>query len=136
LPNLTQHYNLTSQRNRRFSRKDSFSETDYSRDGSYALASGSAAFHPIEWAVIINHMARGWESKSVEAQQDEAAEKSTPEKPRLTREAAARLREMESLRLSLQNVLQQIEHSHSTRYRSMLEQARSDLERKIQELGV
>ena len=81
-------------------------------------------------------MARGWESKSVEAQQDEAADRSTPEKPRLTREAAARLREKESLRLSLQNVVQQLERSHNTRYRSMLEQARSDLEQKIEELGV
>ena len=81
-------------------------------------------------------MARGWESKSVEAQQDEAADWSTPEKPRLTREAAARLREKESLRLSLQNVVQQLERSHNTHYRSMLEQARSDLEQKIEELGV
>jgi hypothetical protein len=80
-------------------------------------------------------MARGWESKSVEAQQDEAAEKSTPGNPRLTREAAARLREKESLRLSLQNVVQQLERSLNARHRSMLEQAKSDLERKLQELG-
>jgi hypothetical protein len=79
-------------------------------------------------------MARGWESKSVEAQQELAAEKRTPEKPRLTPEDAARLREKESLRLSLQNVAQQLEHSHNTRYRSILEQARADLERKIKEL--
>jgi hypothetical protein len=80
-------------------------------------------------------MARGWESKSVEAQQDEAAEKSTPGNPRLTREAAARIREKESLRLSLQNVVQQLERSLNARHRSMLEQAKSDLERKLQELG-
>jgi hypothetical protein len=80
-------------------------------------------------------MARGWESKSVEAQQDEAAERGTPEKPRLTREAAARLREKENLRLSLQSVVQQLDHSHHARHRAMLEQARSDLERKLQELN-
>jgi hypothetical protein len=80
-------------------------------------------------------MARGWESKSVEAQQDEAAERSTSEKPRLTREAAARLREKESLRLSLQRVVQQLETSHNARHRAMLEQARADLERKILGLG-
>jgi hypothetical protein len=80
-------------------------------------------------------MARGWESKSVEAQQDEAAGRTAPEKPRLTREAAARLRERESLRLSLQRVSQQLERSLNARHRSMLEQARADLERKIQELG-
>jgi hypothetical protein len=86
------------------------------------------------WAAIITRMARGWESKSVEAQQDEAAEKSTPGKPRLTREAAARVREKESLRLSLQNVVRQLERSDNPRHRAMLERAQSDLERKIQEL--
>jgi hypothetical protein len=80
-------------------------------------------------------MARGWESKSVEAQQDEAAARTTQEKPRLTREATARLREKEILRLSLQSVVQQLERSHDARHRAMLEQALADLERKIQELG-
>jgi hypothetical protein len=79
-------------------------------------------------------MARGWESKSVEAQQDEAAERNTSDKPRLTREAAARLRERENLRLSLLNVIQQLDRIQDARHRSMLEQARADLERKIQEL--
>jgi len=80
-------------------------------------------------------MARGWESKSVEAQQDEAAARTTSEKPHLTREAAARLRETENLRLSLRRVAQQLEHSHDARHRAMLERALADLERKIQELG-
>ncbi|MFZ0950735.1 MAG: hypothetical protein WAN17_00635 [Candidatus Sulfotelmatobacter sp.] len=79
-------------------------------------------------------MARGWESKSVEAQQDEAAGRSTPEKPRLTWEATGRLQTQESLRLSLRRVLQQLEQSRNPHHRSMLEQARADLERKIQEL--
>jgi hypothetical protein len=79
-------------------------------------------------------MARGWESKSVEAQQDEAAERNTSDKPRLTREAAARLRERENLRLSLLNVIQQLDRIQDARHRSMLEQARADLERKIREL--
>jgi len=80
-------------------------------------------------------MARGWESKSVEAQQDEAAARSTPAKPRLTGEAAARLRERENLRLSLQRVLQQLTQSRNPRHHAMLEQARGDLERKLQDLG-
>jgi hypothetical protein len=80
-------------------------------------------------------MARGWESKSVEAQQEDAARGSTPEKPRLTREAAARLREKENLRLSLQSVVQQLERSHDARHRAMLESARADLERKIERIG-
>jgi hypothetical protein len=80
-------------------------------------------------------MARGWESKSVEAQQDEAAARSTPEKPRLTPDAAARLRQQENLHLSLRRVLQQLEQSRNPHHRTMLEQAQADLERKIQELG-
>jgi hypothetical protein len=80
-------------------------------------------------------MARGWESKSVEAQQDEAAGKTTPEKPRLTPEEAKRLREREALRLSLQSVVQRLQHSRDPRHRALLEQALADLERKIQALG-
>lgn len=80
-------------------------------------------------------MARGWESKSVEAQQDEAAARTTSEKPRLTQEAAARLRQRENLRLSLQSVVQQLERSHDARHRALLEQALADLEAKIHKLG-
>ncbi len=85
--------------------------------------------------VIISAMARGWESKSVEAQQDEAAATTSSEKPRLTQEAAARHRERENLRLALQSVIQQLERTHDARRRAMLEHALADLERKIQELG-
>jgi len=81
-------------------------------------------------------MARGWESKSVEAQQDEAAGRTTPQKPPLTREEAHRLRERETLRLALQNTVQQLERSRDPRHRALLEQALADLERKIQALGV
>ena len=80
-------------------------------------------------------MARGWESKSVEAQQDEAAARTTPEKPRLTKESAARLRDQENLRLSLQSVLQQLESSRDPRHRALLECALADLQRKIEALG-
>jgi hypothetical protein len=77
-------------------------------------------------------MARGWESKSVEAQQDEAAAVSTPEKPRLSREAADRVREIENLRLALLGVRRQLEHSPGQRHRMMLEQAANDLEAKLE----
>jgi hypothetical protein len=81
-------------------------------------------------------MARGWESKSVEAQQDEAAGRDTSEKPQLTREEADRLRERETLRLSLHSVVQQIERSHDPRHRTLLERALVDLKRKMQTLGI
>jgi len=80
-------------------------------------------------------MARGWESKSVEAQQDEAVARTSPQKPRLTPEAAVRLRQKENLRLALRSIVQQLERSREKRHRVMLEKARADLERKLQELG-
>jgi hypothetical protein len=76
-------------------------------------------------------MARGWESKSVEAQQEDASRTSTGGKPRLSREQVDRLRQKESLRLSLQRVVQEIEHSQNARHRAMLEQAQTELQRKI-----
>lgn len=79
-------------------------------------------------------MARGWESKSVEAQQDEAAARSEPGKPRLSREAAALLREEQGLRLSLRSVAQQFERSADPRHRALLEAALADLKRKIEAL--
>jgi len=76
-------------------------------------------------------MARGWESKSIEAQQDEAAAKTTSGKPRLTREATARLREEENLRLSLRSVLQHLERTQDARHRTLLERAVADLEHRL-----
>ena len=83
---------------------------------------------------IIGTMARGWESKSVEAQQEDASTRSVAGKPRLTREQADRLREKESLRLSLQRVVQEMEHSQNARNRAMLEQAQAELQQKIAKL--
>jgi hypothetical protein len=80
-------------------------------------------------------MARGWESKSVEAQQDEAASKVSSEKPRLTREEAACRRQVDGLQLSLQRVRQQLNNTTDERRRRMLEQAAVDLENKIRDLG-
>ena len=76
-------------------------------------------------------VARGWESKSVEAQQAEAGEKSTKKRIKLTPEEAARQRERENLQLSRQRVLQQLAVSQNPRLRKSLEAALSELDRKI-----
>jgi len=76
-------------------------------------------------------MARGWESKSVEAQQAEAAEKSLKPRAKLTPEAAARIRERENLRLARQRVLQQLEQSENPRHRKLLEDMLADLDQKL-----
>jgi hypothetical protein len=118
--------------------------TDPSHDGSatpHLLAVGLNRTTNHGWKAIIalddggeHSMARGWESKSVEAQQEDAAGRTTSQKPHLTRENAARLRDKENLRLSIQSVLQQLERSHDARHRALLERAMSDLERRIREL--
>ncbi len=80
-----------------------------------------------------DRVARGWESKSVEAQQAEASDKSAEPRPRMSAEEATRWRERESLRLSRQRVLQQLEVTQNPRHRKLLEEALADLERKLME---
>jgi len=76
-------------------------------------------------------MARGWESKSVEAQQSEAMQKVSEARPRLSPEAAARMRERETLLLSRQGVLQQLEKAQNPRHRSLLERELADLDQRL-----
>jgi len=79
-------------------------------------------------------MARGWESKSVEAQQEEAASHSSRHKPRLTRQEADQFREKETLRLALSNIESQLARSNSAQHREMLERAKADLQLNIDRL--
>ena len=76
-------------------------------------------------------MARGWESKSVEAQQAEAVEKSTKPRFRLSPEQAARSREKEGIRLSRQRVAQQLQASQNSRHRKLLEDALAELDERL-----
>jgi hypothetical protein len=79
-------------------------------------------------------MARGWESKSVEAQQEDAAKGQSSTKPRLSREEANFSRDAESLRLTLKRIVEQLQNAQNPRHRQMLEQARLDLQQKMEEL--
>jgi hypothetical protein len=76
-------------------------------------------------------MARGWESKSVEAQQDEAGREASKSRTKLSPEEAARSRERENLRLSRQRVVQQIESSQNPRHRKILQDALAELDRSL-----
>ena len=76
-------------------------------------------------------MARGWESKSVEAQQAEASDKSAKHDPPMSAEEAARWREKESLRLARQSVVQQLEASTNPLHRKLLQDSLADLEEKL-----
>jgi hypothetical protein len=77
-------------------------------------------------------MARGWESKSIEAQQAEASEKSSESRLKLSREEASRQREIEVLRLSRQRVLQELGASQHEQRRKVLEEALRELDKKLQ----
>jgi len=80
-------------------------------------------------------MARGWESKSVEAQIEEAAaERRAGERPPLDSRQAARLRLQQGLELSRRRVLQQLESSRHPRHRRLLEEALADLEAQLARL--
>jgi predicted component of type VI protein secretion system len=85
-------------------------------------------------------MARGWESKSVEQQQEEMAEqrKSVREKtaralisPSPSPRQQQRNREREGLLLSRGRLTQQLQTASHPRHRQMLEQAIAELDRQL-----
>jgi hypothetical protein len=78
-------------------------------------------------------MARGWESKSVEAQQAEAIEEKTP-RTKLSPEQAAQQRRIEGLELSRQRVLQQLAAAGNPGLRQMFEHALAELDGQINAL--
>jgi hypothetical protein len=80
-------------------------------------------------------MARGWESKSVEAQQAEASQPQSPKKAALSPEQKRVLQKKEGLLLERKRVQRQVQDATSERYRAMLQAALADLNRKIAALG-
>ena len=79
-------------------------------------------------------VARGWESKSVEAQQADAGDKTARSGPPMSAAEAARWREKENLRLSMQQVLQQMQASQNPRHCKLLQDALADLDEKLRRL--
>jgi hypothetical protein len=81
-------------------------------------------------------MARGWESKSVEAQMELAeSRRRDSERARLSQEALNRQRERESLQLSRTRVMRDLISAKSGHYRESLEAALNYLDKKIAALG-
>jgi hypothetical protein len=76
-------------------------------------------------------MARGWESKSVEAQQEEAVAAKPDSGTPLAPEEIQRRQHRETLRLARARVLQQMQASHDNRYTEMLQKSLADLDREI-----
>jgi hypothetical protein len=81
-------------------------------------------------------MARGWESKSVEAQMENAGDgASSGPKQSLTDDEKKAQRERDNLKLSRAYVLHQIESSTNERYTESLRKALSEIEQKLAHLG-
>ena len=80
-------------------------------------------------------MARGWESKSVEAQIDMAGSARAAAVARqLTPEALAQIRKKESLTLSRTRVLREMESAQNPRYKAVLSKALADLDAQLKTL--
>jgi hypothetical protein len=79
-------------------------------------------------------MARGWESKSIEQQQEEASAEKVRRKP-LTPEQIAKENRRKGLELSRQRMAQQMETASNPKYRQMLERALADLDKELKGLG-
>jgi hypothetical protein len=80
-------------------------------------------------------MARGWESKSVESQMDDAEDRKKTAGIRLTAEQAQRQREIESLQLSRTRVMHDLDATLHPRHRASLEAALEFLDSKIKSLS-
>jgi hypothetical protein len=77
-------------------------------------------------------LARGWESKSVEAQQEESERESQQRNAQpLTPEERARRERLDSLELSRARTLDQLERATSASHRAMLKRTLLALEREI-----
>jgi hypothetical protein len=81
----------------------------------------------------IKDMARGWESKSVESQIEDAGSRSD-RRETLTREQREVRQKREGLELSRRRVLQEMETTRSEVRRASLEQALAFLEGEIKKL--
>jgi hypothetical protein len=78
-------------------------------------------------------MARGWESKSVEQQQEELRSSASAQtlRKQLTPEQIVEQQRGDGLRLSRQHILQQLQVASNPQHRAMLERALADLDAQI-----
>jgi hypothetical protein len=79
-------------------------------------------------------MARGWESKSVEAQQDEAS-RARVNKPQLTAEQRTIAERRATLELTRARTLADLSRATALSHRKMLEQAIATIDEQLAQLG-
>jgi hypothetical protein len=76
-------------------------------------------------------MARGWESKSVEQQQEEMSQERKIVRAPVSPNESQRNRKREGLLLSRKRLTQQLQAASNSRHRQMLEQAIAELDRQL-----
>jgi len=82
-------------------------------------------------------MARGWESKSVEAQIDMAETRSAAAQAKvLSQETLDLLRKKESLLMSRTRVVRDLESAQNPRYKAVLSKALADLDAQLTTLAM
>ena len=82
-------------------------------------------------------MARGWESKSVEAQIDMAETRSAAAQAKvLSQETLDLIRKKESLLMSRTRVVRDLENAQNPRYRAVLSKALADLDAQLTTLAM
>src|SRR6266446_447513 len=79
----------------------------------------------------IPQMARGWESKSVEQQQEDMSEQRKTVRPPISPDEQQRNRKREGLLLSRKRLTQQLQAAYNPRHRQMLQQAIAELDRQL-----
>jgi hypothetical protein len=82
-------------------------------------------------------MARGWESKSVEAQIDMAeTQRAVPQRIKLTPKTLEVLRKKEVILLSRTRVVRELEAAQNPRYKVVLNKALADLDAQLSTFAV
>ncbi len=79
-------------------------------------------------------MARGWESKSVEQQQEEHTAQSQTVRAPLSPDDQRRNRKREGLLLSRGHLVQQLQAASNSRHRQMLERSIAELDSQLSSL--
>jgi hypothetical protein len=79
-------------------------------------------------------MARGWESKSIEAQQEEAARDRVP-KPTLTPDQRATVERRRTLELTRARAAADLQRASSPHHRRMLEQTLAAIDEQLAQLS-
>lgn len=79
-------------------------------------------------------MARGWESKAIEAQQDEAGRKGSKQGAPLTADQRATLQRRRTLQLARTRMFADLESATLERHRAMLQAAIADIDEQLRAL--